>query len=158
MKRIFVIAICFTLSGCGSFAAHIRNGLNHEALQSDIGKPYSRVVYDHPAYGPLVGRAKLANGDIIYKHVGRFGNESSGYLGIYVKDKHIDRAIYFEVAPDGRIVDYATGFFHAGSTSCMLIFCGGKSGTPAHTPTSALDAVVKTSTGQPISSWGPVSE
>lgn len=155
MRIVYAFTMCLFLAGCGSVAQSIQTGLTEHQLDNAIGQPYTQVTYDHPDYGHLVGRARLQNGNTIYKLVGKFGAEKSNYGGVYGTVHNEDRAIYFNVNPQGKVVDYATAFFEAGKGNCILGICNDKHTSAV--PTSALDSMVKTSKGEPLSSWGRAS-
>ncbi|HKX99625.1 MAG TPA: hypothetical protein VJL86_07890 [Steroidobacteraceae bacterium] len=151
MKAFIVFASALMLVACSSVGQKVASGINNSHLKGTVGKPYTQVVYEHPDFGKLIGREKLKSGDEVMKHVGDFGTESSNFGGIYGKQNQNARVIYFLVNADGKVEDWATEFYQAGSAKCWVGICGG--GKSEQVPFEELDRIVKTSSGDSIESW-----
>jgi hypothetical protein len=82
-----------------------QGGRWHALLRSTVGKSYAQVVHERPDLGRLVGGETLHSGDQIMKHVGDFGAAQSSYGGIYGKQEHQARAVYFLVDGKGMVKD-----------------------------------------------------
>ena len=151
MKAFVLVASTLLLVACSSVGQKVASGINNSHLKGTVGKPYTQVVYEHPDFGQLIGREKLKSGDEVMKHVGDFGTESSNFGGIYGKEKQNARVIYFLVDADGKVEDWATEFYQAGSAKCWVGICGGAKSEQV--PFEELDRIVKTSSGDSIESW-----
>lgn len=151
MKMFTLIASTLLLVACSSVGQKVASGINNSHLKGTVGKPYADVMYEHPDFGKLIGREKLKSGDEVMKHVGDFGTESSDFGGIYGKQKQNARVIYFLVDADGKVEDWATEFYQAGSAKCWVGICGGAKSDQV--PFEELDRIVKTSSGDSIESW-----
>ncbi len=138
-----------------------------------VGKPYAGIagqkkltmeglMYDDRAAGELVSASDLPGGDKLYRHVDRYqsGTMTSNAAGIYSKDSatYSYRLLYFRVSPDGVVRDYANGFVPGETQSCVGwiggIFTKCKNELELRQTVDGFDAVVKTSQGQPLASWG----
>jgi hypothetical protein len=151
MKAFIAVACTFLLVACSSVGQKVASGINNSHLNGTVGKPYSEVMYEHPDFGKLIGREKLKSGDEVMKHVGDFGTETSNFGGVYGKQKQNARVVYFLVDTDGRVKDWATEFYQAGSAKCWVGICGG--GKNEQVPFEELDRIVKTSSGGSIETW-----
>jgi hypothetical protein len=145
MKTFIAIASTVLLVACSSVGQKVASGINNSHLKGTVGKPYTQVVYEHPDFGNLIGREKLKSGEEVMKHVGDFGTESSNFGGIYGKQKQNARVVYFLVDEGGKVEDWATEFYQAGTAKCWVGVCGG--GTNDQVPFEELDKIVKTSSG-----------
>jgi hypothetical protein len=151
MKTFIVSASMLLLVACSSVGQKVASGINNTHLNGTVGKPYNQVMYEHPDFGKLIGREKLASGDEVMKHVGDFGTETSNFGGVYGKQKQNARVIYFLVDTNGEIKDWATEFYQAGSAKCWVGVCGGAKNEQV--PFEELDRIVKTSSGSSIEAW-----
>jgi hypothetical protein len=151
MKAIIVVVSTLLLMACSSVGQKVASGINNSHLKGTVGKTYSEVMYEHPDFGKLIGREKLKSGDEVMKHVGDFGTETSNLAGIYGKQKQNARVIYFLVNAEGKVEDWATEFYQAGTAKCWVGVCGG--GKNEQVPFEELDKIVKTSSGESIESW-----
>ena len=150
-KSLAAAALAVALTACGSIAHEVASGVNNAQLKSTVGKSYAQVVYERPDLGKLVGRETVGSGDQIMKHIGDFGAAQSSYGGIYGKQKQNARVVYFLVDEGGKVEDWATEFYQAGTAKCWVGVCGG--GTNDQVPFEELDKIVKTSSGDSIESW-----
>ena len=117
--QIFVIALLsLALSACSSIGHEIASGLTNNQLKGTVGMPYEKVIYEYPDYGRLIGREQLKGGEQIMKHVGNFGTAQSSVGGIYGKEIQQARVVYFLVNSQGKVRDWATEFYQAGTASC----------------------------------------
>jgi len=125
MKAFIVLVSALLLGACSSVGQKVASGINNSHLNGTVGKPYNEVMYEHPDFGKLIGREKLGNGYEVMKHVGDFGTESSQFGGLYGKQKQNARVVYFLVDPQGKVKDWATEFYQAGTAKCWVGICGG---------------------------------
>jgi hypothetical protein len=151
MKTLLIVASTLLLGACSSIGNKVASGINNNHLKGTVGKPYAEVMYQHPDFGKLIGRERLANGDEIMKHVGDFGTSSSDVGGVYGKKKQNARVIYFLVDARGNIKDWASEFYQAGSANCWVGICAGAKNEQV--PYEELDKLVKTSSGTSLESW-----
>jgi hypothetical protein len=107
MKAFAIVLSAMVLTACGSIAHEVASGINNSHLKATVGKPYEQVMYEHPDFGKLIGREQLRTGDQIMKHVGEFGSAKSDIGGIYGKQEHQARVIYFLVDAKGNVKDWA---------------------------------------------------
>jgi len=150
-KSLAAAALAVALTACGSIAHEVASGVNNAQLKSTVGKSYAQVVYERPDLGKLVGRETVGSGDQIMKHIGDFGAAQSSYGGIYGKQEHQARAVYFLVDGKGVVKDWATELYKAGSSNCWVGICNGQK--TEQVPTEELDRIVKTSSGAPLVTW-----
>jgi hypothetical protein len=151
MKALLIVASTLLLGACSSIGNKVASGINNNHLKGTVGKPYAEVMYQHPDFGKLIGRERLANGDEIMKHVGDFGTSTSDVGGVYGKKKQNARVIYFLVDARGNIKDWASEFYQAGSANCWVGICAGAKNEQV--PYEELDKLVKTSSGTSLESW-----
>lgn len=151
MKASMIILSTMLLVACGSVGHKVASGINNSFLKGTVGKTYTDVMYEHPDFGKLIGREKLTSGNEIMKHVGDFGKETSNFGGLYGKEKQNARVIYFLVDTQGKVKDWATEFYQAGTAKCWVGICGGSKSEQV--PFEELDKIVKTSSGTSIESW-----
>ncbi|MGH8204736.1 MAG: hypothetical protein ACREST_09020 [Steroidobacteraceae bacterium] len=151
MKIFIALVSTLLLGACSSVGQKVASGINNSHLSGTVGKPYSEVLYEHPDFGKLIGREKLKNGDEVMKHVGDFGTESSNLGGLYGKQKQNARVVYFLVDTQGKVKDWASEFYQAGTAKCWVGVCGGTKNEQV--PFEELDKIVKTSSGGSIESW-----
>ena len=71
--------------------------------------------------------------------------------GLYGKQKQNARVVYFLVDPQGKVKDWATEFYQAGTAKCWVGICGGAKAEQV--PFEELDKIVKTSSGDTIEAW-----
>jgi len=151
MKAFAIVLSAMVLTACGSMAHEVASGINNSQLKRTVGMPYAQVMYEHPDYGKLIGREQLRTGDEIMKHVGEFGTASSNVAGIYGKQEHQARVVYFLVDGKGNVKDWATEFYKAGTSSCWVGICSGAK--QEQVPAEELDKIVKTSGGASLAAW-----
>ena len=151
MKNFIAILGTLLLVSCGSMGHQVASGINNSQLKGTVGKSYEQVMYEHPDFGKLIGRESLPSGDVIMKHVGDFGQETSDFGGIYGKRVQNARVVYFLVDSKGAIKDWATEFYRAGSANCWVGICSGAKAEQV--PFEELDRMVRTSSGQTLDAW-----
>ena len=151
MKTLLIVVSSLVLGACSSIGHKVASGINNNHLKGTVGQPYAEVMYQHPDFGKLIGRERLANGDEIMKHVGDFGTSTSEVGGLYGKKKQNARVTYFLVDSHGNIKDWATEFYQAGSANCWVSICAGAKNEQV--PYEELDKLVKTSAGTSLESW-----
>jgi hypothetical protein len=151
LQTFAIVLITFVVSACSSIGHEIALGLTSNHLKNTVGKQYSQVIYEYPAYGRLIGREQLDSGDLIMKHVGDFGTARSNFNNIYGKEIHQARVVYFLVDTKGDVKDWATEFYQAGAASCWVGICSGAK--QEQVPSEELDKIVKTSSGASVAGW-----
>lgn len=151
MKALAIAVSMVFLGACSSIGHKVASGINNNHLKGTVGKPYAEVMYQHPDFGKLIGRERLANGDEIMKHVGDFGTSTSDVGGLYGKKKQNARVTYFLVDSNGNVKDWASEFYQAGSANCWVGICAGAKNEQV--PYEELDKLVKTSSGTSLESW-----
>jgi hypothetical protein len=151
MKLLVSLSAALLVSACSSIGHEVAFGINNSQLRSTVGKPYQQVMYERPDLGKLIGRESLSNGDQVMKHVGEFGKATSSVAGVYGKQDQQARVTYFRVDANGKITDWATEFYKAGSATCWVGICSGA--TKDQVPAEEFDRIVKTSSGKSIDSW-----
>lgn len=172
LKFLALALVAIGLVGCSATAEKLRNKGDRYQLSSTIGKSYAAIAASkslregelfgtRQTYGRLIDQTKLASGDTVYKHAGlreagESGMDFAGLIG--TTKKKLEYAIfYFRVSPDGTIRDYANGIVKGDKVSCIT-FISGLIGTCQNTDTLSadftyIDTIVRTSSGQPYSSW-----
>lgn len=168
--RGLVVALALVFAaGCSSTQQNLQAGFDKNVLSYTVGKPYAEIaatkamddlLLQNRAYGNLVSQTTLANGDALYRHIRPFESQSSGFdLGLMggSQKQYTYSLFYFRVGPDGRIADYANGVLPGKEIKCMNylggIFQNCSDASLLGNDIAALDAAVKTSTGQPVASW-----
>ena len=151
MKSFALLCAALLVSACSSIGHEVASGINNSQLRNTVGKPYQQVMYERPDLGKLIGRESLGNGDQVMKHVGEFGSATSSVAGVYGKQDQQARVTYFRVDSSGKIKDWATEFYKAGSATCWVGICSGA--TKEQVPAEELDRIVKTSAGKSIEAW-----
>jgi hypothetical protein len=151
MKALAIVLSAVLLTACSSIGQKVASGINNSQLKGAVGKSYTQVMYEHPDYGKLIGRERLANGDEIMKHVGDFGTANNDVGGIYGKKHQTARVVYFLVDSKGTVKDWATEFYQAGSSTCWVGICAGAKSEQV--PFEELDKIVKTSSGGSLDTW-----
>jgi hypothetical protein len=161
------------LSACSSTQAQIQTAADRNWLGYAVGKPYASVAaekkmtmeglfQDDRAAGELLAASDLAGGDRLYRHVDRYQSStaSSSFGGLFGTDSatYSYRLLYFRVSPDGVIRDYANGFVGGETSSCVGwiggIFKKCEDEAALRQTVQSYDSFVKTSGGQPLTSWG----
>lgn len=151
MKAFATIACALLLSACSSIGQQVASGINNTQLKGMVGKAYTDVIYERPDFGKLVGRERVNEDREIMKHVGDFGSATSDIGGLYGKKESNARVIYFLVDSNGKVVDWATEFYRAGTASCWVGICSGTKNEQV--PVEELDRIVKTSAGKSVEAW-----
>ena len=161
------------LAACSSAQGDIQQMADHNYLSYMVGKPYASIaaekkltvdglMYGDRAAGELISTSDLPGGDTLYRHVDRYqsGTMTSSVAGIYGKDSatYSYRLLYFRVSPDGLVRDTANGFVPGETQTCVGwiggIFQKCNNELELRNTVAGFDAVVKTSAGQPLASWG----
>ena len=172
-KLLLAAGAAALFSACSGTQAEIQTAVDRNWLGYMVGKPYAGIaaekkltmdglMHDDRAAGELISVSDLPGGDRLYRHVDRYqsGTMSSNAAGIYSKDSatYSYRLLYFRVSPDGVVRDYANGFVPGETQSCVGwiggIFTKCKNELELRQTVDGFDAVVKTSQGQPLASWG----
>ena len=169
--RIVVVALAvMVLAACSSTTQrNIQAGFDSNVLSYTVGKPYAEIaatkamddlLLQNKAYGEMVSRSQLASGDVLYRHAKPVEASSSGFdLGVFGSEKkqYNYSLFYFRVDQTGTITDYANGVVPGKEISCLNylggIFQNCDDARMLSSDIAALDASVRTSTSQPLSSW-----
>lgn len=170
--RISVLLVAAFLAGCQA-AQSVQDFSNRQFARYAIGKPYAQVAATPDfkedslgrvrVYGQPIGSYPLASGDVVHRHIKRYGAQTSttdfGLFGSSEKVRYEYRLAYFRVGPDGIVKDMAIGIVPGETSKCAEYFYGiVEKCEQGETPAQSLaiyDQVVRTADGQPISAWGP---
>ncbi len=174
ISRMALMAMIAVLSGCIGPPEKVVEMANRSYMRAAMGKPYQQVAdsrlpgslipgQGEPAYGPMIGSYRLENGDMVYRHIGDGATSTSstdfGSLAGGERKSVLLRLAYFRVGADGIIRDWATGSLAGGQTACRYYIAGifqRCTDIEAQRQSFAIyDSLVKTSSGAPLSSWGP---
>lgn len=167
-----ILAVVFgliALAACSSTQRNIQAGFDSNVLSYTVGKSYAEVaatkamddlLLQNKAYGEVVSTSQLPGGDTLYRHAKPVEASSSGFdLGVFGgQSKQYNYSLfYFRVDASGKITDYANGVVPGKDVSC-LNYLGGiiqncDNAQLLSNDIAALDASVRTSSGQPVSSW-----
>lgn len=166
---MFVGAALFA-AGCTAPPEGMVDMANRNYMRFAMNKPYASVAALQPdvmsgetAFGPMIGSFALADGDTVYRHVGLGAtSQSSADFGVIGGGKRVStllRLAYFKVGPDGVVRDWAVGSVPGDQSACRHYAAGiyeTCTDVAAQRQSFAVyDSVVKTSSGQPLSAWGP---
>ena len=170
MKVLAAALLALLLAACSSTTQrNIQAGFDSNVLSYTVGKSYAEVaatkamddlLLQNKAYGEMVSRSQLSGGDMLYRHAKPVEASSSGFdLGVFGgQNKQYNYSLfYFRVDAKGVITDYANGVVPGKEVKCLNylggIFQNCDDAQLLTNDIAALDASVKTSTGQPVSSW-----
>lgn len=177
MTRPFWAALALTatlmLGACQSTASRVEQFGARNVMLFAMNKPYEQVVNtpDFQAdtlgrekiYGPLLASYTLASGDAVHRHiksdVSSTSNVDLGLITQRERENYTIRLAYFRVGPDGIVRDWAAGSVPGASSRCVG-YAGGiirrcDDRAAIDRSLAEFDAIVRTSAGQPLSSWGP---
>ncbi|MFC1467846.1 hypothetical protein ACFLQY_04055 [Verrucomicrobiota bacterium] len=154
-----LISVLLLGSGCASLQA---TGDKYEARKA-TGKLHADLLVQKELgfgiksplrYGPLVAEEKLENGLTIKKHVQRV-RSGQGSSVAFSTTSYRYRIFYFLVDADDVIQDWALGSYDDDKSDWAV---GGVISLSIESPSKAaeieiLDGLVRTSTGQLLSSW-----
>lgn len=174
MKRYVLILLASLAAGCSQTADKIEAAANRSTTSWAMGKPYTKVAAlgnstldqlstEQYGFGQMIGQTPLVDGTILYRHIAPAAETetSSDFAGLVGTSKQITnyRLSYFKVGQDGIVKDWATGSA-PGSISDCVSYIGGifQKCTDQGRVKQALavyDSSVQTSSGTPISNWGP---
>lgn len=181
MRRLIVIAAALALAAvsvaCTSIEKRAEQISSQGFARYATGRPYAEVaaLADFQAdtlgrvktYGEPIGSYALPNGDIVHRHVRSEPRSSSsvdfGLLRQSETVNYAQRLSYFRVGPDGIVRDVASGFVPGDRERCIG-YAGGlvtrcEDMQALNQTLIEYDHVVRTRTGEPLSSWGaPVTE
>lgn len=147
MKKILTFLTIILISGCMS--------VTKEDLDGSIGTSY-RQATSSSKFGEFMGSESLSDGSQIMKHIKRLHQKDSGMgfgdFSFGKKTQYYD-VVYFKVKND-IIKDWAkTRYSDKGKYFGMNNIFEVNNTTTDPKLLSELDALVRTSKGQPISSW-----
>jgi hypothetical protein len=165
-----LLALC--IAGCSGTQGDIQTAIDRTVLGSVIGRSYASATAAMPAlpfaptpeppYGRLFSTSLLPDGTRLHRHLIRdIGQRSRvSILGITQSDtqQFSYRLMYFRVDPAGVVTDTANGFWLGESQRCVgyfgNIFRTCEDAQQLSADVAFFDSLVKTSSGQPIESWG----
>jgi hypothetical protein len=173
MQALLAIYVSAGLAACSATQAEIQQAADRNWLGYVVGKSYAGVAsekkltmeglfQDDRAAGELFATSELPGGDRLYRHLDRYQSAAStaSFGGLVGKDTATFsyRLLYFRVGPDGKIRDYANGFVGGETSSCVGwiggIFTKCEDEAQLRQTVQSYDSFVKTSQGQPLTSWG----
>lgn len=177
IRSLAAIAVLCAVTACTTPPESLLNAANRNYMRYAMGKPYADVASLNPttmeglagrtAYGPMIGAYVLADGNRVYRHIDDVQTgESTVDLGIFSQRHTVSstyRLAYLRVGPDGIVNDWAVGSLPGGSVRCVSyaigIFRKCEDQQSLRQSLALYDSLVRTSSGQPLSSWGaPVAE
>jgi hypothetical protein len=171
-RALIGLAALLALAACTTPPQSLMNAANRSYMRYAMGKPYAQVASLNPttmeglagrtAYGPMIGTYQLADGNRVYRHIDDVQTgESNVDFGIFSQRHTVSstyRLAYFRVGPDGVVNDWAVGSLPGASVRCVSyavgIFRQCEDLQSLRQSLSFYDSVVRTSSGQPLSSWG----
>jgi hypothetical protein len=172
MGLVMAIALSALTTACTQTAEQIESAANRNATSWAMGKPYSQVASlgtstlaqlspETAGYGTMIGASRLANGDVIYRHIAPAAkSESSTDFGIFgsaTVEQHY-RLSYFRVGIDGIVKDFAYGKAPSSLSDCTTYISGiirqCEDISRVRLSIQAYDNLVRTSTGAALSGWG----
>jgi hypothetical protein len=148
---------------------------NRQFARYAIGKTYQEVAaapdFEEDSlgrakvYGQPIGSFRLDAGDMVHRHIKRYGASTTTTNIAFIKSSETTRyeyrLAYFRVGPDGIVKDMAIGIVPGETNKCVGYFYGAvEQCEDGETPAQSLgiyDQVVRTPDGQPISAWGPAT-
>ncbi len=171
VMAIFVAA----LGGCSSIEKKAEEISSRSFSRYAVGRPYANVAslpdYDADTLGRIkmfgdpVGSYRLADGDVVHRHVKQEERSTTsvdfGLIRQSESKSYAVRLSYFRVGPDGMVRDVASGFVPGGKQRCIG-YVGGliskcEDSQALNRTLLEYDSVVRTSSGQPVTSWGPAA-
>jgi hypothetical protein len=172
IRTFAAIAMLLAIAACTTPPEGLLNAANRNYMRYAMGKPYAEMASLNPttmeglagrtAYGPMIGTYALADGNRVYRHIDDVQTgESTVDLGIFSQRHTVSstyRLAYFRVGPDGIVNDWAVGSLPGGSVRCVSyaigIFRKCEDQQSLRQSMTLYDSLVRTSAGQPLSSWG----
>ena len=174
MKRHIIVILAGIVAGCSQTAEKIENAANRSTTGWAMGKPYTQVAAlgnsaldqlatEQTGFGQMIGQTSLADGTILYRHIAPAAQTetSSDFVGLIGKSKQVTnyRLSYFKVGQDGIVKDWATGSAPGSISDCVTyisgIFRKCEDQGRIKQALFVYDNQVRTSSGSPITSWGP---
>ncbi|MEM7216321.1 MAG: hypothetical protein AAF423_12325 [Pseudomonadota bacterium] len=174
MKLFVLLMIAGLIAGCSQTAEKIEAAANRSSTSWAQGKPYSQVAAlgnrpldqlstEPVGFGQLIGQSSLADGTTVYRHIAPAAKttSSSDFAGLVGTQKEVTnfRLSYFKVGQNGVVQDWATGSVPGSISDCVSYIAGiFQKCTDQGRVKQALavyDSIVRTSTGSPMTSWGP---
>jgi hypothetical protein len=167
----FFVVILALVAGCGA-PEKLQSFGDRNYMRYAMGKPYTQIASQTQmtleglggatVYGPMIGQSRLADGDTVYRHIDNVEsmrtNVDAGFIMQRENVASRYRLAYFRVAPDGIVKDWATGTLPGERLGCTW-YAGGfvqqcSSDAQRLQSLAVYDSLVRTSTDQPLSSWG----
>jgi hypothetical protein len=168
---MILLAVMLVAAACQAQQS-VQDFSNRQFSRYAIGKSYAEVAATPDfkedtlgrvkMYGQPIGSYQLVSGEMVHRHIKRYGASVSttdfGFIKQSEKVRYEYRLAYFLVGPDGIVKDMAIGIVPGETNKCVGYFYGlVENCEDGETPTQSLaiyDQVVRTSGGQPISAWG----
>ena len=180
LKKILTIVSLLAVVACSGTKAKLQNFNDRRAINDTIGKNYNTITNETSAnfsegfsnqalkYGKFLSSYNLADGSKVMRHTDTYSLLSSGFglgvigvTGLNTKANLAYRIFYFKVGNDGIIKDWANGVSAnaTGTQECSGLGVGGFSmescgDIKGNAPVAEIDSIARTSTEQPLSSWG----
>ena len=179
---LLALGLCFVLAACTVEDTVPVALTDRDRAALAVKKPYLSVISQMDAsgriaapetagvaapssgiFGPVIGRYFLGDDYVVYRHARQ--EAPVPLAAVTAGDTSlgpIDRAqplklTYFLVAPEGIVTDYATGVIAAEAQGCIRVDAGAASVCTSQAELSRalglLDAVMRTSAGNPVSAW-----
>jgi hypothetical protein len=164
-------ALVLVLGACTAAQQSLQASADANILNYTLGKPYAQIAAQNTtsfegmmgrekAYGNLIHRSQLPNGDTLYRHGQAYAAQtnSTDFLFMGGNSTRYDyRLFYFRVGADGVIKDYANGVVSAQQIECVNyiggIFQNCTDTALLSSDVSQMDAQVRTSASMPLSAW-----
>lgn len=172
LRMLIALGLCAALTACQQGAAQLEQFGSRNMMRFALDKPYERVantpdtssnpLQPEPVYGQRFASTVLEDGNTIHRHIRGFETSSTSTdLGIIRQSERSASTVrlsYFRVGPDGIVNDWAAGSVPGSNQRCIS-HIGGiiqrcETEAAAEQDIADYDAVVTTSSGQSIASWG----
>jgi hypothetical protein len=173
-RSVYFLVIFAFFAGCGA-PEKLQSFGDRNYMRYAMGKPYAQIASQTQmtleglagatVYGPMIGQSRLVNGDTVYRHIDNVESMSTNVdVGLVMQKENVAsryRLAYFRVAPDGIVKDWATGTLPGERLGCTR-YAGGivqqcSSDAQRLQSLAVYDSLVRTSTDQPLSSWGALT-
>jgi hypothetical protein len=168
----FVLMMLVAVAGCTTPAESLQSFGDRNYMRYATGKPYVQIASQTQMtleglggatiYGPMIGEYRLADGDVVYRHIDNVESSRTNVdAGFVMQQETVAtryRLAYFRVQPDGIVKDWATGTLPGERLGCTW-YAGGfveqcSSDAQRLQSLAVYDSLVRTSTDEPLSSWG----
>lgn len=171
-RTIVAAAFLAALAACTTAPQALQSLGDRNYMRYATGKPYAQIASQSQMsmqgtagatiYGPMIGEYRLSDGDTVYRHIDNVESTRTNVdAGIVMQRESVAtryRLAYFRVGPDGIVKDWATGALPGERLGCTW-YAGGfvqqcSSETQRLQSLAVYDSLVRTSSEQPLSTWG----